>query len=187
MSFPRLAILSIVFGLPWLTGGCGAPVGVVAASYGADGVSMAKSGKTTGDHLASMVSKKDCAMWRMLQNRQVCYEREGDHDPYNVNYNEAFRDQTEGGGVQYHAPLRPSANAPVTSWDVATYNAQPAPAAPAQPVTAVAETKPAPEPAAAPSPPPTAPKAKKPKGDHSAAKKKVKKPKPSPDPAAVGL
>jgi hypothetical protein len=179
----------MMLGLMLLTGGCAAPAGVVAASYGADGVSLADSGKTMGDHFTSMVTKKDCAMWRVMQNRRVCYEREGDRDPYQVNYNEAFRDQSEGGGVQYHPPLHAASDAPVSSWDAAAYKPVPSlapPTAPVQPETAVAETKPAPEPAAAPTPA-ASPKAKKPKGDHSAAKKKVKKPKPSPDQAAAGL
>jgi hypothetical protein len=187
MSFPRLALLILptVLGLPLIAGGCGAPVPVVAASYGADGVSLAESGKTTGDHFASMVSKKDCAFWRAVRGREICYEREGDHDPYQVNYNEPFRDQSEGGGVEYHAPLRAAPDAPVTSWDAAAY--KPTPTLPAaQPVTAVADATPAPAPAPEPSiaaPPPA--KAKKHKGDHSVAKKKVKKVKPSPNQVAA--
>jgi len=170
----------MAFGLPLLTGGCGAPTAVVAASYGADGVSLADGGKTTGDHFTSMVSKKDCAFWRVLRNEKICHDREGDRDPYQVNYNEPFRDQSEGGGVEYHTPLRAAPNAPVSSWDAAAYKPEPAPApSKAQPVTAVAEATPAP---AAATPPPA--KVKKPKGDHSAAKKKVKKPKPSPDQVA---
>ena len=184
MSFPRLAFLifPVVLGLPLMAGGC-APAAVTAASYGADGVSLADTGKTTGDHFTSMVTKKDCAFWRALRNQNICREREGDRDPYQVNYNEPFRDQGEGAGVQYHAPLRAAPDAPVTSSDAAAYR-QPAPPPPAQPTTAVAETTPAADPAVA--PPPAPPKAKKPKGDHSAAnaKKKAKKPKPSPDQAA---
>ena len=160
MSFPRLAVLvlPVVFALPLLTGGCGTPVGLAAVSYGADGVSLAGSGKTSGDHFTSMVTKKDCAFWRVLRNQNLCREREGDRDPYQVNYNEPFRDQNEGGGVEYHAPLRAAPDAPVTSWDAATYKPAPAPAPSAQPVTAVAEATPAaeraPEPAvAAPLPP----------------------------------
>src|SRR5260370_9051278 len=161
MSSPRLAllILPLALGLPLLTGGCGAPVAVAAASYGADGVSVAESGKTTGDHFASMVSKKDCAFWRVLRNQRVCRDREGDRDPYQVNYNEPFRDQSEGGGVQYGAPLRAAPDAPATSWDAAAYKPTPAPTAPSpQPVTAVADAAPTlpPEPAIPP-PPPTKP------------------------------
>src|SRR5262245_17197776 len=185
MSFPRLTILvlPVVLSLPLMAGGC-APAAVTAASYGADGVSLADSGKTTGDHFTSMVTKKDCAFWRVLRSQNVCREREGDHDPYQVNYNEPFRDQGEGAGVQYHAPLRAAPDAPVTSSDASAYQRPaPAPSPPSQPTTAVAEVMPAAEPAVA-SPPPAPAKAKKHKGDHSAVKKKVKKPKPSPDQVA---
>src|SRR5438094_6879205 len=129
MSFPRLTslVLPLVLGLPLVTGGCGAPVAVAAASYGADGVSLAESGKTTGDHFTSMVTKKDCAFWRVLRNQNICRAREGDRDPYQVNYNEPFRDQSEGGGVEYHAPLRSAANAPVASWDAAAYKPEATP------------------------------------------------------------
>jgi hypothetical protein len=187
MSFPRLTlfILPLAICLPLLTGGCGAPAAVAAASYGADGVSLADSGKTTGDHFTSMVSKKDCAFWRVLRNQNVCRDREGDRDPYQVNYNEPFRDQSEGGGVEYHAPLRAAPDAPVTTWDAAAYKPAPAPTAPsAQPVRAVADATPTPAPEPAIAAPPST-KAKKPKGDHPAAKKKVKKIKPSPDQAAA--
>jgi len=188
MSSPRLVLLvfPVVLALPLLAGGCGAPVAVAAASYGADGVSLAESGKTTGDHFTSMVTKKDCAFWRVLRGQKICYARQGDRDPYQVNYNEPFRDQSEGGGVEYHAPLRAAPDAPVTTWDAAAYKPQPDLPKP-QPTTAVAEgvPPPPPEPAAATSAP--SPKTKKPKGDHSAAKAKhkVKKVKPSPDQAAA--
>jgi hypothetical protein len=190
MSFSRLVllVLPLVLGLPLLTGGCGAPTAVAAASYGADGVSLAESGKTTGDHFTSMVTKKDCAFWRVLRGQKICYERQGDRDPYQVNYSEPFRDQSEGGGIEYHAPLRAAPDAPVSSWDAAAYKPQPEQPKP-QPPTAVAEgvAPPAPEPAAA--TPAPSPKTKKPKGDHSAAKAKskdkVKKIKPSPDQAAA--
>jgi hypothetical protein len=183
MSFARLTILvlPLVFGLPLIAGGC-APAAVTAASYGADGVSLADSGKTTGDHFTSMVTKKDCAFWRVLRSQNVCHEREGDRDPYQVNYNEPFRDQGEGAGVQYHAPLRAAPNAPVTSSDAAAYQPAAAPSPPPQPTTAIAEAAPAAEPVVV--SPPASPKAKKPAGNHSAAKKKAKKPKPSPDQAA---
>jgi hypothetical protein len=182
MSFLRLAIivLPVAFALPLLTGGCGAPVAVVAASYGADGVSLADSGKTTGDHFTSMVTKKDCAFWRVLRNQNICRDREVDHDPYQVNYNEPFRDQGEGGGIQYGAPLRAAPDAPVMSWDAAAYKLEPTPTpAAAAAVTAVADAAPAPEPTVAPAPVPA--KAKKPK----AAKAKAKVKKPSPDQAAA--
>ena len=190
MSFTRLAIvvLPVALGLSLVAGACAAPAGVVAASYGADGVSLADGGKTMSDHFTSMVTKKDCAMFRAVRNQDVCRPREGDHDPYQVNYNEAFRDQSEGGGVEYHAPLRAAPDAPVSSWDAVAYKPQPEPPKP-QPTTAVAEGVPPPSPEPAAATPVPAPKTKKSKGDHSAAKSKtkdkVKKVKPSPDQAAA--
>src|SRR5471030_343966 len=144
MSFPRLTllILPVALGLPMLTGACGAPVAVVAASYGADGVSVVESVKTTTDYLASIVSKKDCAMWRVLRSRSICVDRDfSKPDPYKVNYDEPFRQQSEGGGVEYSTPAHAAANAPATSWDAAAY--KPVTPEPARPTTAVAETAPA--------------------------------------------
>jgi hypothetical protein len=178
MSSPRLflLLLPVALGLPLLTGGCGAPVAAAAASYGADGVSVVESGKTTTDHFASMVSKKDCALWRLFRNRPICEERDPDKpDPYKVNYDEPFKQQTEG-GVEYTPPAHAAPNAPAASWDAAAY--KPAPAEPAPPPTsAVAETAapPVAEPAA-PAPTPQPPKHKpKPK---KAAKAPPKKPSP---------
>src|SRR5476651_2561653 len=145
MSFPRLTllILPVALGLPMLTGGCGVPVAVAAGSYGADGVSIVESGKTTTDHFASMVSKRDCALWRVFRNRSICEERDPSKlDPYKVNYDEPFRQQSEGGGVEYSTPAHAAANAPATSWDAAAY--KPVTSEPAPPPTAVAETAPPP-------------------------------------------
>jgi len=182
MSF-RLAFITLplVVGAGLMTGGCGVPVVVAGASYAADGGLLAASDKTSGDHMISMVSKQDCALWRVIKGRAVCKPREGDQDPYKVDYNDPQRTVGED-GVHYAPPLRPSADAPAASWDAAAYKdkAQP-PAAPSAPVTAVAETAPEPVPAPAPAvaaAPPAAPPAvarpKKPK-THS-----VKKPSPRP-------
>jgi hypothetical protein len=166
MSFPRLALLAL--GLPLLVGGCAAAA-VSAVSYGADGVSLVDSGKTTTDHFASMVSKKDCALWRFFRNQRVCHEREAGKDPYKVDYDSVERQPSED-GVAYTPPLRASADAPPTSWTADAYPkpaAAPAPApAPtpaAEPVAATAETTPA-------SPPP-APRTVA----HASAKKKKPK------------
>jgi hypothetical protein len=172
MSFPRLALL--VLGLPLLTAACAAPVAVAGASYGADGVSLVDSGKTTSDHFASMVSKKDCALWRMFRNQRVCREREGDKDPYQVNYDLAERQPSED-GVAYAPPLRAASDAPAASWTAEAYKTAPAPAPVSEPTTVVAETA---------SPPSPAPPAKT--VVHKSVKKKtkahakaVKKPSPS--------
>lgn len=152
MSYPRLVslILPLVLGLPLLTSACGAPVAVAAVSYGADGVSLAESGKSTTDHLASMASKKDCALWRVFRNQKVCREREGDKDPYQVDYNIAERQVSEG-GVAYSPPLHAASNAPPTAWTADAYKpaATPAPSQLApEPATAAAVPVMSPSPSA---------------------------------------
>ncbi|WP_428660217.1 hypothetical protein [Reyranella sp.] len=133
MSFPRIA-LSLAFGLPLLTGAC-APAAVTVVSYGADGVSYAETGKSTTDHLASMVSKKDCAFWRVFRSEKVCREREDDHDPYKVDYDQSTRQPSED-GVSYAPPLRAPDSAPAASWTEETYKAAPTEAAATAPVGA---------------------------------------------------
>jgi hypothetical protein len=146
MSFPRLALL--VLGLPLLTGGC-AVTAVTAASYGADGASYAETGKTTTDHFASMVSKKDCALFRVFHNENVCHARPDGKDPYRVSYDTAERMPSED-GVSYAPPLRQTPDEPSSSWTAEAYakKAEPgaasAPAAPAAPVVAASEPAPPP-------------------------------------------
>ncbi len=191
MSSPRLSllILPLALGLPLLTGACGAPVAIVAASYGADGVSLAETGKTSTDHMASMVSKKDCALWRVFRNQSICRAQEGNANPYKVNYDEPFRQQTEGGGVEYAPPPHAEPNAPAASWDAAAYKpATPEPPTPPMSTTAVADVTP---PAAGPASAVAAPVAKPvPAPTHVAHKAKAKKvkavavKKPSPDQVA---
>ena len=179
MSSLRLSLLllPVALALPLLTGGCGVPVAIAAASYGADGVSVVQSGKTTTDHLASMVSKKDCAVWRVLRSRSICEERDpAKPDPYKVNYDEPFRQQSEGGVVEYSTPAHATANAPAASWEAAAY--KPVAPEPAQPTTAVAETAPTTVEPPAPAPVPVKHKPTKAKKVVKAAKK------PSPDQVA---
>ena len=151
MSFRRLPFitLSLVVGVGLMTGACGAPLAVTGASYAADGGLLVASEKTSTDHVISVVSKQDCALWRVIKGRAVCKPREGDKDPYKVDYDDPQRMVAED-GVHYAPPLRTTADAPATSWDAAAYKASPAaPATPSAPVTAVAETAPEPAPAVA--------------------------------------
>jgi len=180
MSYPRLPFITLclVLGVGLMTGACAAPLAVSGAGYAADGGLLVASDKTSTDHMISMVSKQDCALWRVIKGRAVCKPREGDKDPYKVDYDDPQRTVAED-GVHYTPPLRAAADAPATSWDAAAYKATPTPAAPATPVTAVAEAAPEPAPAVVSEPPkPAAPpapaKPKKPKS-HS-----VKKPSPRP-------
>jgi hypothetical protein len=164
MSFCRLACLSLplLVCLALATTGCGAPPLLVGASYAADGGLLAASNKTSTDHLLSMVSKKDCAMWRAVRSQPICTERENGEDPYAVDYAQPQRMVAED-GVHYAAPLRPAANAPAVSWDPAVYATAPAPAT-ATPVAAL--------PPAVADPAPLQPPAAKP----AAAAKKAKPP-----------
>src|SRR4051812_3930088 len=131
MSLPRLALLALA--LPLVAGACAGPAAVAAVSYGADGVSLVDSGKTTTDHFASMVSRKDCAFWRVFRNQNICRDREGNHDPYKVDYDSPQR-QTSEDGVSYNPPLHAAATAPPMSWTADAYKPGPAPTVEAPPV-----------------------------------------------------
>lgn len=141
MSYPRLSFigLPLVLVAALAAGGCGAPLAVTGASYAADGGLLVASDKTSTDHMISMVSKQDCALWRVMKGRAVCKPREGDQDPYKVDYDDPQRMVAED-GVHYAPPLRAASDAPATSWDATAYKAAPAaPAPPSEPVTAVAQ------------------------------------------------
>ena len=175
MSSPRLALL--VLGLPLLTGGC-AVTAVTAASYGADGASYAETGKTTSDHFMSMVSKKDCALFRVFDNQNVCRPRPDGKDPYHVDYDTAERMPSED-GASYAPPLRQTPDEPTSSWTADAYAKKAesatasAPAPPAAPVVAATE----------PAPPP--PVQEKPVPAPKPAKKKAAKAPAHPHPHAV--
>jgi hypothetical protein len=131
MGLPRLAILVLPVGLgtSLLGGGCAVPVALTVVSYGADGVSLMGTDKTLTDHAISAVTKKDCALWRIIRGRKICNDRpDGSPDPYEPNYSEPFREQSEGGGVSYGPPLHAQAGAPASSWDAAAYKTSPGPA-----------------------------------------------------------
>lgn len=181
MSFPRLASLTLAIGLPFLAGACGAPVALTAVSYSADGVSLADSGKSTTDHFASMVSRKDCALWRVFRHQKMCREREDGRDPYKVNYDEPNRQMSED-GIAYGPPLHAQPDSPATSWTPDAYKPAPAEAAPAppplEPEPVVADATPAQPPAVTPKASPHKPPRKKTKAQAHAQAKPVKKPSP---------
>lgn len=173
MNLRRFALLALPWGigLPLLTGACGAPLAVAVVSYGADGISLVETGKSTTDHLASMASKKDCALWRAVRGQRVCREREGDKDPYEVDYNSVERQPSED-GVAYSPPLNAGTGAPPTAWAPEAYKSAGATTGPlqrtAEPATVAAEaaSPPAPAPAKA-----SASKWKKKTKSHAAARK----------------
>jgi len=182
----RWLLLPAAIGLPLLTGACGGPLATTAVSYGGDGVSLVETNKTATDHLLSMVSKRDCAMWRMFRNQHVCRERDDDHDPYDVSYEEPFRQAGEG-GVEYLPPAHAAADAPPTSWDAKAYDHPSADVS--APVTATAGPVPASFKTDAPATPSVAayPPARKAAAKHVSAKRKRLKKKHAPGQAATGL
>ena len=195
MSSCRLSIciaLPLALGLSLTTGACGVPLAVSAASYAADGGLVAASDKTSTDHVLSVITKEDCAMWRIFRGRRICTERADGEDPYDVNYAEPQREVSED-GVQYTAPLRATAGAPAVSWDPATYKAgatQPGaggavPAEPALVTPAAAPTAAAPK-ATAPTAAKATPAPTKPKATKPVPRATAKKPKPSRGSAASG-
>lgn len=142
MSSCRLPVyiaLPVALGLSLATGGCGVPIAVSAASYAADGGLVATSDKTSTDHVLSVITKEDCAMWRIFRGRRICTARADGEDPYDVNYAEPQREVSED-GVQYAPPLRAAAGAPAVSWDPATYKPAPPEPAPGAAGAASAET-----------------------------------------------
>ncbi|GEM_PF-3546225 len=52
--------------------GCVLPPAFTIASFVADGVSVASSGKTVTDHAISLLAHEDCRVWRLLQGKSIC-------------------------------------------------------------------------------------------------------------------
>ena len=64
---------AILFGLLMLSG-CALPLPLRVASWAVDGVSFITTKKTISDHGISIVSKRDCAIWRSIVARDVCHD-----------------------------------------------------------------------------------------------------------------
>ena len=69
----RLAVLA----LPILLNARALPASFSIASLAIDGISYATSGKSVSDHALSAVANEDCAIWRALQARPICRDRDG--------------------------------------------------------------------------------------------------------------
>lgn len=59
-------------------GGCALPVPVQIASWALDGISLLATEKSLTDHGISMVTKKDCALWRGVTGREICVDNTDD-------------------------------------------------------------------------------------------------------------
>ena len=58
-------------------GSCALPPAVVVASYSADIVSYAATGKTVTDHAYSYVARSDCSFIRVLKGKPICVDAPG--------------------------------------------------------------------------------------------------------------
>lgn len=68
-----LAFLAMLGTLTAL-GGCAMPPVLVVASYSADVVSYAATGKTVTDHAYSAIARSDCSFIRILQRKPICID-----------------------------------------------------------------------------------------------------------------
>ncbi len=59
-------------------GSCGLPPVVNLASFALDGMSLLSTGKSVSDHVLSAAAEKDCAVWRLVKNEDVCREYDAD-------------------------------------------------------------------------------------------------------------
>jgi len=100
--------LLVLATMPLLMGGCAIPVAVSIASYAADGVLLLTTDKAGSDHLLSLGTGQDCAMWRVVKGREVCsgYKPGEDRDPYRVDYDAPHREVGEGGMVTVYTAAR---------------------------------------------------------------------------------
>ncbi len=65
--------------LPLALAGCGLPPAITVISYAIDGFSLFSTGKTVGDHALSVAAKRDCAIWRVVKDGEVCRDfKQGD-------------------------------------------------------------------------------------------------------------
>ncbi len=65
-----------VVAAPLVLGACGLPVGVQIASLVADGISYLTTEKTLTDHGISVVTSKDCSLWRGVEGKDICRDED---------------------------------------------------------------------------------------------------------------
>lgn len=67
------SFLTLLFAITVL-GSCAMPPVLVVASYSADVVSYAATGKTVTDHAYSAIARSDCSFIRILQEKPICVD-----------------------------------------------------------------------------------------------------------------
>ena len=56
--------------------GCGLPPAITIVSYALDGLSLLSTGKSVGDHALSAAANRDCAVWRLVKDGEICRDFE---------------------------------------------------------------------------------------------------------------
>jgi hypothetical protein len=64
--------LAVSIALACGVAGCVLPPAFTIASFVADGISLASSGKTVTDHAISLLAHRDCRLWRLIQGKSIC-------------------------------------------------------------------------------------------------------------------
>ena len=67
---------SLILILSMMLGGCALPVSFQIASWAADGISYIATNKSVSDHGLSLVTQKDCALWRAVKQEEICVQHE---------------------------------------------------------------------------------------------------------------
>ncbi len=74
----RVAFVSML--AVWLAG-CGLPPALAIISSAADGISFIATGKSFPDIALSAMTDKDCAVYRIITNNEICRDTIGDRHP----------------------------------------------------------------------------------------------------------
>ncbi len=70
--FGRLTRVSSLIVVAVLLSGCGLPPAISIISYALDGISYLASGKSVSDHALSVVTERDCALFRAVMGTPIC-------------------------------------------------------------------------------------------------------------------
>ena len=83
---------ALVVFLPLFIAGCGLSPVLEVAYYGLQGISLATSGRSVGDHAISAMLDKDCAMFRLVKGEAVCREPKEGEVPVSVTIARALKE-----------------------------------------------------------------------------------------------
>lgn len=90
---------ALVVFLPLFIAGCGLPPAIEVVYYGLQGVSLATSGRSVGDHAISAMLEKDCAVFRLVKGEAICREPEEDEVPVSVTIAPALKEDASASQV----------------------------------------------------------------------------------------